>query len=379
MDFPNIKSDGASLNLVANTKDYNSPLTGKDQTAILSGSKWQAIVNFSNRTGADARALKSFIWGLNGSYGRFQFSPPDLDQQGTLLGLPVVDGAGQTGSSINIKGVQADQGLFLGNGDYFSVNGELKICTADISVGQDYIEYDAINLMPSPFDPSEWAGASDPELSYTDVTEVNPSGESFVGEFEYLGGGFGDITGAFNNSASEGDKFYACLLISSETEDVGIRVYFNVDGSRLNDTFVNANNGASSLAEDILVTSVGDGSFLVQILINVPTNTSDLDCYIQVRKVNQNGVSIGQPDAGDKIKCQAAFFGKADDFPARLRANATIPFAPPLRRAPADLAPLEVEDPRVTMKLENSDQGLMQVSAPIIYSLNLSLEEAIDV
>lgn len=174
------------------------------------------------------------------------------------------------------------------------------------------------NYMSSPFDPSGWVGASDPDLAYTSVTEANPSGEPIVGEFEYLGSGFGDISASFNNPATSGDTFYCCMIIKSDTLDMGMRVYFNSEGVRLNDTYVNANNGSNSQAEGIKVNQLADGYFLVQISVYIPDDSTDVDCFIQVRKVDAFGVNQGQPAAGDKIKCQAAFFGKSTDWPANV-------------------------------------------------------------
>jgi hypothetical protein len=185
-----------------------------------------------------------------------------------------------------------------------------------IAIKDRSVFYKETNYMPSPFDPSGWSGAGDPNISYNSAIEGNPSGVQFVGEFEYLGVGFAGINASFNNPATNGDTFYCCMIIKSDTSDMGLRVYFNSEGNRLNDTYVNANNGSNSQAEDIKINQLADGYFLVQISVYIPDDSTDVDCFVQVRKVDSAGINQGQPDAGDKIKCQAAFFGTADDWPA---------------------------------------------------------------
>ena len=55
---------------------------------------------------------------------------------------------------------------------------------------------------------------------------------------------------------------------------------------------------------------------------------------------------------------------------------ATVSFAPPLRQAPPDLAPIEYESPSVVMRLEDDDQTSFQVSSPVIYNAAFALVES---
>ena len=57
--------------------------------------------------------------------------------------------------------------------------------------------------------------------------------------------------------------------------------------------------------------------------------------------------------------------------------NATLVFTPPLLTSPANAAPIEVHDPRVSVYLENDNQARAQVSAPYIYALSISVVEDI--
>lgn len=132
-DFPDICPDDEAVGLTPNNQIFNSILTGETQTAELTGDKWNAQPSFSNRYGVEAKTLQAFIFGLGGVRGTFNYSPFSIDQQGTMSGLGVVDGAGQTGSTLNTKGWDINQVDLFKVGDYLSFNGELKLITADVS------------------------------------------------------------------------------------------------------------------------------------------------------------------------------------------------------------------------------------------------------
>jgi len=130
MDFPlNIKAATQTLLLRANTQSYESPLTRSVQTASLQGDRWEMTVSYSNKYGAEAKQLKSFIFQLRGQAGRFDYIPPDLDQQGQGTAAITVNGANQLGDTLNIQTTDFNTILFE-VGDYLSVNSELKYVTS---------------------------------------------------------------------------------------------------------------------------------------------------------------------------------------------------------------------------------------------------------
>jgi len=131
-DFPDICASDYSFILAFNTQSYESPLTRSVQTSSLLGDQWQGVVTFTNKADDDARTLKAFILGLKGQVGRFNFSPPDLNQQGQGTAAITVDGAGQLGGTIDIQTADLNTLLF-GIGDYMEVNGELKTVLADVT------------------------------------------------------------------------------------------------------------------------------------------------------------------------------------------------------------------------------------------------------
>lgn len=128
LDYPDISPDsGMSLTLKSSTTVYSSELNNAIQTAALEGAQWAATLAYTNRTELEGRTMKAFLTRLNGRAGRFRLTPPDLNQLGTRLGTGLVDGAGQTGDTLNTKGWTINQTNLLEPGDYINFNGELKM------------------------------------------------------------------------------------------------------------------------------------------------------------------------------------------------------------------------------------------------------------
>ncbi len=117
--------------LIANTQTFRSPLDGTVQTLELTGARWQAKYELPPMTRAQAAAWIAFLTDLLGSAGRlYGFDPDARAPRGTALGSPQVAGAGQSGRSLFVDGwSELETGLLL-PGDYFEVNGELKMVTA---------------------------------------------------------------------------------------------------------------------------------------------------------------------------------------------------------------------------------------------------------
>jgi len=115
--------------LQANTQSFESPLTGSVQTLELPSPRWLANLTFEHLKDSEAAALQAFLASLRGRAGRFSlhnFARPV--PRGTAAGTPLVAGAGQTGTSLNLDGFTA--GTTLEAGDLIGVNGELKMVKA---------------------------------------------------------------------------------------------------------------------------------------------------------------------------------------------------------------------------------------------------------
>ena len=136
--YPTLSRFPSSLQwgLSSNTQALESPLTGSVQTVELPGARWQFVLAYPSLEEQDAALLQSFLVRLRGQANRFtcfNFARPV--PRGTALGTPLVNNASgspaelQSGSSLITNGWTA--GATLKDGDFFSVNSELKMCVAD--------------------------------------------------------------------------------------------------------------------------------------------------------------------------------------------------------------------------------------------------------
>lgn len=378
LDFPEVNPDtGTSLSLLSNTTTFTSDLNNATQTGKLVGDQWSVNMPFTNRSEREGRRIKAFLARLGGMAGRFRMGPPDLNQLGTMQGDGVIDGAGQTGSTINTKDWLAGQDELFVEGDYLEVNGELKMVVDAPQLLGDYIEYSGTNYMPSPFDPSGWTGVSDPDLVYTSVTEANPSGESFVGEFEYLGPNSMGIAQSGFSGLIAGDEVYTSILFkpnpikyfrfflqrdnsgSIETEELT-----TIDGE------TGQFNSGSTDPDAVKVTPLIDGYFLLEVKYTVQMSLP----YRGVIYCDGD-FFFNPPLVGGKVKLQATYFGKNDTWPASYLAKASINIAPPLRKATNDLDPIEAVNPQAIFMLADDNQAAWDLQANYIHGATIDCIE----
>lgn len=128
---PGFKS--ARFGLLSNTRSFRSPLSGSTRTLEQPGIRWQATYQLPKMTRAQAAEWQAFFAQLRGMAGRFYgFDPAATTPRGTGNGTPLVNGASQTGTSLITDGWAASEAV-LKSGDYFEVNDELKMVTADVT------------------------------------------------------------------------------------------------------------------------------------------------------------------------------------------------------------------------------------------------------
>lgn len=150
--YPAFRS--SRFGLRANTQSFESPLTRSVQTLELTGARWFATYELPPMKRSQVAVWMAFLIGLQGRAGRFYGYDPDCRRpRGSGAGAPLVNGAGQSGSSLITDGWAALEPV-LKAGDYFTVNGELKMVTADASAngaGQATIAFKP-SLRASPAD-----------------------------------------------------------------------------------------------------------------------------------------------------------------------------------------------------------------------------------
>lgn len=348
-NFPDISPDAnPSFTLENNTSSFESALNKNVQHMELPGARWRGSVAFSNRTRQEANKIKAFMTSLGGQVGRFYLTPFDAYQSGTMSGTGVVDGAVASGvSSLPTKGWEADQDSLFEAGDYIEVNGELKMVTGDVSAPQSYIEYTDTNYMPSPFDPSGYWSATDPDCTFVDLSSQNPSGSPTVANISNVTG-FVPInqpaSGATGLSILAGESMYVSFIIEA-FEDFQIFYRFDGNGGQLVQSAFNVLTQTST--STINITELGSYK-LIQIKYTAIIDLINAKGWFFVS--NASGITT-------YFNAQATFFGKANDWPAQLLATADIPIAPPLRKALSGGESIITNEPKGKFYLGSNDQS----------------------
>ncbi len=130
-DFPAITPNDMSIEFLSNTAIWQSPTSGAIQTRDRGGERFVARLQYRNLID-DARAeMVAFVARLNGRQHRVNLPYHALNNRGAFGGSPQVAGAGQTGTTLNVDGASASVTNWIRAGDWFSVNGELKIAVLD--------------------------------------------------------------------------------------------------------------------------------------------------------------------------------------------------------------------------------------------------------
>ncbi len=133
----NIVPNATSIKSQDNTAVFTSPLIASAQTLDRGGQKWSMQLTFTNLRLDDRAEILGIIFALRGRENRLRINVHDNPKRGLYGGTPLVDGAGQTLSTLNVKGCSNNITNWIRRGDYFSVivNGdhELKMCTEDAS------------------------------------------------------------------------------------------------------------------------------------------------------------------------------------------------------------------------------------------------------
>jgi len=128
--FPSLTPNNTEWRLISNTAAFGDPLTGVVQTLSRPGARWAVTMSFTALDADDRATLQAFLIKLRGQENRASIYDHSHTQRGNLGGTPVVNGGSQTGTSLVTSGWSGDNPVIRA-GDYFTVNGELKMVTAD--------------------------------------------------------------------------------------------------------------------------------------------------------------------------------------------------------------------------------------------------------
>ncbi len=128
-NFP-VKS--SHFGLQHNTSQFTSPLSRINQRVEYPGARWMGTYNLSTSKRDEAAAVQAMMIKLRGAANTFYgYDPTAMTPRGVGTGTPLVNGAGQTGTSLISNGWTPNVTGILLAGDYISVNNELKMLTQD--------------------------------------------------------------------------------------------------------------------------------------------------------------------------------------------------------------------------------------------------------
>jgi len=137
LTFPNIKPQQVRWGLRSHTRYFESPLNRSVQTVESPGAQWVATLKYTVLNRTDAATMRSFLVQLRGMNGRFYLHDHSMETPlGNPSGSPVVNGAGQTGNTLNTTGWSASTTGLLLPGDYIGIGSgtttELKLVTQQV-------------------------------------------------------------------------------------------------------------------------------------------------------------------------------------------------------------------------------------------------------
>lgn len=123
LTFPthtNVRSiDLRAVNAVAMSM---SPFTYKQQIFSHQGQRWEADVTLPPMKRSDAEQWVAWLVSLKGLRGTFLMGDPvGCTPRGSAGGTPLVNGASQTGDTLNIDGCTASQTPWIKAGDYIQL------------------------------------------------------------------------------------------------------------------------------------------------------------------------------------------------------------------------------------------------------------------
>ncbi len=99
-----------------------SPFTGSQQLYAWPGQWWEAECRLPRMARADAEEMIGWLVSLNGREGTFLMGDPiGATPRGSAGGTPVVDGAGQSGGTLALRGLPLSTGNWLKVGDWIQL------------------------------------------------------------------------------------------------------------------------------------------------------------------------------------------------------------------------------------------------------------------
>lgn len=161
--FPTgIQINGFRLDLNENKASTESLFTrGRQLISLGAGTsdRWEGMIQTPILTEANSRKLFAFLASV-GLYGEFTIVPPDYAGPASGATSGSVNGASQTGTTLDVDGLATSSTIALA-GDYFQVRDQFKMLTQDAttnSSGQVTLHFvPALRVSPTDNDPVDFA------------------------------------------------------------------------------------------------------------------------------------------------------------------------------------------------------------------------------
>lgn len=110
---------------MTNTSRGRNPWTLQDIVQVFEGEEWFGRVDVLPQDAADGRRLAAWVTSLRGTRGTFLLGDPaavsPLGSAKDTPGVPVVDGAGQEGATLAVRGLPLSAAGYLLAGDYIQL------------------------------------------------------------------------------------------------------------------------------------------------------------------------------------------------------------------------------------------------------------------
>jgi len=111
-----------------------SPFDYSGQSYDFGGERLRLAVELPPMRESEAADWAAFFLKLKGRYGTFTFvNPFKRALLGSASGTIRVNGAGQTGTTLNVDGLSNNLAIAFNNYDHFTLESRLKVCVANSS------------------------------------------------------------------------------------------------------------------------------------------------------------------------------------------------------------------------------------------------------
>ena len=139
-----------SLAVSSNQSTFVSrSISGRRQSRQIGGQYWRMRASFPPMTRADFAPIYAFVIKQRGRYESFSIVPAVISTgQGSPAGTPLVDGASQTGRSLDTDGWNNSISIFKA-GDYLKIAGNDKVYMVTADVSSDGSGDAEINIEPA--------------------------------------------------------------------------------------------------------------------------------------------------------------------------------------------------------------------------------------